>query len=223
MSQEFTLTATVRQDVGKGASRRQRRLTGEVPAIIYGGSAKPEMIGIAHNKLAKALENEAFYSHIITLDVAGKTQDVILKDLQRHPAREDILHADFMRVSKTKKLTTRVPLHFINEETSMGVKTQGGIIAHLVTEIEIQCLPKDLPEYIEVDMAAVEVGENLHLSDLKLPKGVESTALSHGEEHDLSVAAINKPKSAEEAAEAEAEPEAKAEDDSEGEDKAGEE
>lgn len=196
MSDDFTLSVKAREDIGKGASRRQRRLAGEIPGIIYGGSKKPEMISIPHKDIAKALENEAFYSHIITLDVEGKTQDVILKDLQRHPAKALILHADFMRVSKTKKLVVNVPLHFINEETSVGVKQGGGIVAHVMNELEVSCLPKDLPEYIEVDLAEVEVGQTVHISDIKLPKGVESVALSHGEDHDLSVASINKPKAA---------------------------
>ena len=194
MSTDFTFQAKSREDTGKGASRRLRRLADEIPAIVYGGKKKPEQISLAHKDVSKALENEAFYSHIISLNVDGKAEDVILKDVQRHPAKSIILHMDFLRVSKTKKLHTKVPLHFINEETCVGVKLSGGIIAHSMTELDIQCLPKDLPEYIEVDMAEIEIGQNLHISDIKLPSGVESVELSHGEEHDLPIATVNKPK-----------------------------
>ena len=193
-TEDFVLDAQSRENVGKGASRRLRREAGLVPAIIYGGSKKPEMITVEHKAIIKQLENEAFYSHIITLNVDGASQDVILKDLQRHPAKAQIIHADFLRVSKSKKLTTRVPLHFINEGTSKGVKLQGGKVSHSMTELEISCLPANLPEYIEVDLADAEVGHIIHISDLKLPEGVESVALSHGADHDLAVAAINKPK-----------------------------
>lgn len=191
---DFVLNARTRTDMGKGASRRLRRLAAEVPAIVYGGGADPQPIAIVHHELAHALENEAFYSHIISLRVDGKAQDVILKDLQRHPARPVILHADFLRVDRTHKLTTRVPLHFLNEETCIGVRQQGGVIQHNLADLEIQCLPADLPEYIEVDMAGVEVGQILHISDLRLPAGVESVALAHGADHDLPVVAVNKPK-----------------------------
>ena len=198
MSTEFTLHAKGREDTGKGASRRLRRLAGDIPAIVYGGKKAPTQISLAHKDVIKALENEAFYSHIISLDVDGKSEDVIIKDIQRHPAKALVMHMDFFRVSKTTKLQTRAPLHFINEEECVGVKLGGGLIAHSMTDIEISCLPKDLPEYIEVDMAEVELGATVHLSDIKLPKGVESVALSHGEDHDLPVAAVNKPKAAEE-------------------------
>jgi large subunit ribosomal protein L25 len=198
MSTDFTLHAKGREDTGKGASRRLRRLAGEVPAIVYGGKKAPAQISLSQKDIAKALENEAFYSHIITLDVDGKSEDVIIKDLQRHPAKAFVMHMDFFRVSKTTKLQTKAPLHFINEEECVGVKLGGGLIAHSMTDIEISCLPKDLPEYIEVDMAEVELGGTVHLSDIKLPKGVESVALSHGEDHDLPVAAVNKPKAVEE-------------------------
>jgi len=198
MSTEFTLHAKGREDTGKGASRRLRRLAGEIPAIVYGGKKAPAQVSLAHKDVIKALENEAFYSHIISLDVDGKSEDVIIKDIQRHPAKAIVMHMDFFRVSKTTKLQTRAPLHFINEDECVGVKLGGGLIAHSMTDIEISCLPKDLPEYIEVDMAEVELGATVHLSDIKLPKGVESVALSHGEDHDLPVAAVNKPKAVEE-------------------------
>ena len=198
MSTDFTLHAKGREDTGKGASRRLRRLAGEIPAIVYGGKKAATQISLSQKDVTKALENEAFYSHIISLDVDGKSEDVIIKDLQRHPAKAYVMHMDFFRVSKTTKLQTRAPLHFINEEACVGVKLGGGLIAHSMTDLEISCLPKDLPEYIEVDMADIEIGQTVHLSDIKLPKGVESVALSHGDDHNLPVAAVNKPKAVEE-------------------------
>ncbi len=220
MSNDFQLNAKARNDMGKGASRRLRRLANEVPAIIYGGKKDPQNISLTHNTLEHALDNEAFYSHIITLDVDGKTEDVILKDVQRHPAKPVILHVDFLRVSKTQKLHTKVPLHFINEDTCVGVKMSGGNISRSMTELDISCLPADLPEYIEVDVAEVDIGQILHISDIKLPKGVESVGLSHGEEHDLPIFTVNKPKAVvEETDEVEA-PEAEGE--SEGEEEGGE-
>ena len=194
MSTDFTLHAKGREDTGKGASRRLRRLAGEIPAIVYGGKKDSAKISLVHKDVMKALENEAFYSHIIALDIDGKSEDVIVKDVQRHPAKAIILHMDFLRVSKNTKLQTRVPLHFINEDDCVGVKLGGGLISHSMTELEIMCLPSDLPEYLEVDMAEVELGQTLHISDIKLPKGVESVALSHGDDHDLPIAAVNKSK-----------------------------
>ncbi|WP_193907327.1 50S ribosomal protein L25/general stress protein Ctc [Cellvibrio polysaccharolyticus] len=194
MSEDFVLNAAARNDLGKGASRRLRREQGLVPAVIYGGEADPVSVSIAHKDLLKQLENEAFFSHIINLVVDGKSQNVILKDLQRHPAKPLVLHADFLRVSKSTKLHTNVPLHFVNEATSKGVKQQGGKVIHNLTQLEILCLPADLPEFIEVDLAEVEVGQIVHISDLKLPKGVTSVALSHGADHDLAIATIQKPK-----------------------------
>lgn len=194
-AEDFILEAQIREDAGKGASRRLRRQA-LVPAIVYGGSKQPQSISIEYKEFVKHLEHEAFYSHIISLNISGKSEDVILKDLQRHPAKAEIYHADFLRVSKDQKLTTKVPLHFINEASSKGVKMQGGVISHSMTDLEISCLPGDLPEFIEVDLADVELGQIVHISDLKLPSGVESVELAHGTDHDLPVAAINKPKGA---------------------------
>ena len=202
MSTDYTLHAKGREDTGKGASRRLRRLAGEIPAIVYGGKKNPARIALVHKDAMKALENEAFYSHIIALDIDGKSEDVIVKDVQRHPAKAIVLHMDFLRVSKNTKLQTRVPLHFINEDICVGVKLGGGLIAHSMTELEIMCLPADLPEYLEVDMADVDLGQTLHISDIKLPKGVESVALSHGDDHDLPIAAVNKSKAKDEDEEA---------------------
>lgn len=193
---DFVLNAKDRNDVGKGASRRLRRLSQEIPAIVYGGKNAPQKISLTHKDISHALEQEAFYSHVLTLNIGDKSEDVILKDVQRHPAKPAILHVDFLRVDKTQKFTTRVPLHFINEETCVGVKIEGGLIAHSMSDLEIQCLPANLPEYIEVDMADISIGHILHISDIVLPEGVESVALQHGEDHDLPVVAVNKRKSA---------------------------
>lgn len=194
MSEDFTINAQARGDLGKGASRRLRRLADLVPAIVYGGTVAPVSISVSHKDLVKHLENEAFYSHIITLNVDGKNESVILKDLQRHPSKPKVLHADFLRVSKSTKLNTSVPLHFLNEATSKGVKLQGGKIITTLVQLEISCLPADLPEFIEVDLADMEVGQIIHISDLKLPKGVTSVALTQGADHNLPVVSMQKPK-----------------------------
>ena len=205
MSQEdFKLDATARNDLGKGASSRLRRLAGEVPAIVYGGNVAPLNVSVSHNELIKHLEHEAFYSHIINLNVDGVVQDVILKDLQRHPAKPVVLHADFLRIDRNTRLTTHVPLHFINEATSKGVKIQGGKVVHNLTQINVSCLPHNLPEFIEVDLASAEVGTIIHLSDLKLPSGVTSVDLAQGADHNLAVATIVKPKGGAEEATTEA-------------------
>jgi large subunit ribosomal protein L25 len=208
MSDQFELKAEVREDLGKGASRRLRRLADHVPAIIYGGDKDPQPLTLIRKDLEKALENEAFYSHVLTINVGKDKQKAILKDLQRHPARESVMHADFLRVDENRAIKVHVPIHFINEEKSHGVKTQGGIVQHQETDIEVQCLPGDIPEYIEVDMLEVEIGQIIHLSDITLPEGVTSVALALGEDHDLAVASIIAPKGGSEAEDEEAEAEA---------------
>ncbi len=193
-SEEFELSASVRTDMGKGASRRLRRLNNEIPAVLYGGEKKPVSLTIAHKDIAKALENEAFFSHIITLNIDSKKEKVVIKALQRHPAKPFIMHADFQRVSMDKELHVKVPIHFINEDRCVGVKLGGGIIQRTLNEIEVACLPKDLPEYIEVDMLEVDLNGSVHLSEITLPEGVVSVALSHGEGSDLSVASVQLPR-----------------------------
>ncbi|GAA6132815.1 50S ribosomal protein L25/general stress protein Ctc [Halopseudomonas sabulinigri] len=188
---DFSLNANTRDDLGKGASRRLRRNDGLVPAIVYGGNKEPQSISIAARELNKALENEAFYSHVIKLSVDGKKEDVLLKALQRHPAKPRIMHADFLRVVAGHEVTVHVPLHFINEDNCVGVKKSGGVISHTMTDVEVTCLPKDLPEFIEVDMAGVDLGDIVHLSNLKLPKGVAVPALAQGADHDLPVANVH--------------------------------
>jgi large subunit ribosomal protein L25 len=182
MSDLFNIQAVARSDKGKGASRRLRR-EGLVPGVIYGGGKEPEMISTLHNKLLQHLEHEAFYSSIVNVEVDGKIQRVILKDLQRHPAKPFVLHFDLLRVADTDRIKMNVPLHFIGEEEAPGIKA-GGTVSHALVDLEIICEAQNLPEYIEVDVSGMDVGDMLHLSDIKLPEGVEVVALSHGDSHD---------------------------------------
>jgi large subunit ribosomal protein L25 len=190
MSDLFEVTAEVREDMGKGASRRLRRLAGQIPAIIYGGDKDPIPLTLNSKDLEKSLTNEAFYSHVLTVKVGKSKEKAILKDLQRHPAKNTVTHADFMRVDDKVLLKVHVPIHFLNEDNCHGVKTEGGIIQHQTTDIEVQCLPGDIPAFIEVDMLTVPIGQIIHLSDIALPKGVTSVALTLGESHDLAVASV---------------------------------
>ena len=195
MSDHFELNAEVREDLGKGASRRLRRLADHVPAIIYGAGKDPQPLTLIRKDLEKQLENEAAYSQILSIKIAGgSTEKAILKDLQRHPAKNRVMHADFLRVDDKVAIKVNVPIHFLNEDTCVGVKMEGGIIQHQETDIEIQCLPADIPAFIEVDMKDVEVGQIVHLSEVTLPEGVTSTALSLGEDHDLAIASVNAPR-----------------------------
>ena len=199
MSTNFELTAAKRDDMGKGASRRLRR-EGLVPAIIYGGDKAPETITLEQRQVLKCLENEAFYSQIINVKVDGTGTNAVLRDIQRHPHKPILVHMDLQRVDMSKPVHVHVPLHFVNEETSVGVKA-GGLVSHEVIEVEISCLPAALPEFIEVDIAGLNVGESLHLSGLKLPEGVSVIELTRGEDHDLAVVSINDKKGGGEAEE----------------------
>lgn len=206
---EFELIAEPRTDVGRGASRRLRQ-AGNLPGIIYGADKEATAITLNHDDVAHHLEQEAFYSHILTVSLGKDKQKVVLKDLQRHPYKPRLLHIDLQRVSDTEKLTMRVPLHFINEAKCIGVKQGGGVVSHIMTELEISCLPKDLPEFIEVDLAEVDVGETIHLSDLKLPEGVESYVIAHAGDASAPVVSVHIPKVITEEEEVEAAAEAEA-------------
>ncbi|MGR8931408.1 MAG: 50S ribosomal protein L25/general stress protein Ctc [Gammaproteobacteria bacterium] len=195
MANVFEFVAEARDLSGSSAARAVRR-QGKVPAVVYGGNEAPEMLTLDHNELLKHLAHEAVYSHVLDLKVGEKTEKAVLKQIQRHPAKAQILHVDFLRVDESHKLKVHVPLHFINEASSVGVK-KGGVIGHAMTDVEIVCMPSALPEYIEVDMASVDLGSILHLSDLVLPAGVEILVLQQGVEHDLPVVQISKPKGAE--------------------------
>lgn len=180
---DITLIAVARNDLGKGASRRLRR-TGAVPAIVYGGAKtrKPASISLQHKELLKATENEAFFASVLSLEIDGKAEDVVVMDMQRHPAKPIIMHLDFERVNKSTVIHKTIPLHFINEEKSEAIKLLGGIVQHNMTEVEITCKASALPEFIEIDMMNAEIGDVLHLSDLKVPKGVELVALKHDDD-----------------------------------------
>ncbi len=193
MSISFTVKATRRDDLGKGASRRLRH-AGQVPAVVYGGHAEPVSLTIIHKDLWHSLENEAFYSHIIDLEIDGKAEKVVLRDLQRHPYKSFVMHADFQRVSADELMHASVPLHFINEATSVGAK-KGGMISHLATEVEITCLPADLPEFVEVDLAKLDLDHTMHLADLVAPKGVSFLELS-AHNNNLGIVVIHMPKGA---------------------------
>ena len=208
MSATFTLAAELRTDTGKGASRRLR-YANRVPAIIYGLDKEPAMLTFRHDDILHACEDEAFFSHILNIEYDGQSEQVIIKDMQRHPARLQIMHADFQRIDATHALHVNVPLHFLNEESSVGVKG-GGLVSHLMTELEVSCLPADLPEFIEIDMSALDVGDSIHLTDITLPEGVSSVILTQGEGHDQAVASIHMPRG--EKIEEEADEDAAAED-----------
>jgi large subunit ribosomal protein L25 len=177
----FTLTASKRSDIGKGASRRLRH-TSKVPAIVYGVGKTPSSITVDHKEIMYSLANEAFFSHVLTLNIDGTPEKVILKDVQRHPFRPKILHLDFLRISETEKFTMAIPLHFKGGDVAPGVKLSGGLVSHLMTEIEVKCLPKHLPEYLTVDLSNLEVNQGVHLSNIPLPEGVELVDLAHGED-----------------------------------------
>jgi len=212
MSEALKLNATVRTDIGKGASRRLRHAE-QVPAIVYGGKDAPLSIVVEARIVKRALEAETFYSQVITLQVGKKKHDVILKDLQRHPAKGHAMHLDFLRINAKQEITTQIPIHFVNEDTCVGVKA-GGKISHNTTEIEVRCLPADLPEFIEVDVAELEVGNTIHLSDLSVPTNVQFVQLMHGESHDIAIATVNAPKKGTDDEETEVPEETKSDDDS---------
>jgi large subunit ribosomal protein L25 len=190
MSEEFDLIAELREDQGKGASRRLRH-EGKVPAIIYGAGRPPRMLAFDHNRVIQQLENESFYSSILTIKVGDKSQAAIVKDIQRHPSKRQVLHMDFQRIVAGEKIRMNVPIHFLNEDIAVGVKQGGGVVSHLITDVEVTCLPKDLPEYLEIDIANLDLNEMIHLSEIGLPKGVEIPELAHGPEHDHAVVSIH--------------------------------
>ena len=193
MADNLSLSVQARSDIGKGASRRLRRNANHIPAILYGAGKDSLSLQIDHNKVIKALENEAFYSSILTLDVDGKKEQAVLKAVQRHESKPKILHMDFMRITGKEEITMLVPLHFIGEDLAPGIK-QGGIIAKAITEVEVKCLPKDLPKNIEVDISELELDHSIHLSSLVIPKGVNLTIDASDSDHDRAVVSINTPK-----------------------------
>ena len=192
--QDYELKAEPRNELGKSASRRLRR-SGRIPGTVYGANKEPQSISLLHDEVLHQLDHEAFYSSVLTINVSAESERVVVKDLQRHPYKLEILHIDFLRIDEKQKITMRVPIHFLNEQQCVGVKSGGGVVSRSMTELEISCLPADLPEYIDVDLANVNVGEAVHLSDIVLPEGVEIYALQHGGDSSSSaVASVNVPK-----------------------------
>lgn len=183
---EHTIKATGRNVEGKGASRRLRRAS-SIPAIVYGGTAAPQPIQLDHEKLWLVSQNEWFYSSILHLDIDGKVESVLLRDMQRHPFKQLILHLDFLRVSANQAIRVAVPLHFLNQDTSPAGKAADVVVTHELNEVHVSCLPKDLPEFISVDLANLSLGDAIHLSELTLPAGVEIPELKLGKEHDAAV------------------------------------
>jgi large subunit ribosomal protein L25 len=188
---KFEINAEVRETRGRSESRKLRQL-GRVPAIVYGGGQEPSPITLDRNSLTIQMGLESFYTSILNLQIDKKSQPVVVKEVQRHPAKSTVMHLDFQRVVEDEEITLNVPIHFIGEEAAIGVKQQGGVIEHIITDVEISCLPANLPEYLEIDVSALELNEIMHLSDIKYPDGVESTQLAHG--HDSPVVAIHPPR-----------------------------
>jgi len=179
------------RDASSKVRAREVRRNGKVPAVVYGGTSDPQSIVLTHTDVIKHLEHEAVYSHVLDLKIDGKTEKAILKDIQRHPAKPRILHMDFMRVDESQALKVNVPLHFINEDTCVGVKA-GGVVTHAMVDVEVSCLPSKLPEYIEVDLASLDIGDSIHLTDIVVPDGVEIVTLAQEGEHDYTVAQVMK-------------------------------
>ncbi|MGH8762240.1 MAG: 50S ribosomal protein L25/general stress protein Ctc [Nitrosospira sp.] len=196
---QIEISANKRTLQGKGASRRLRG-SGKVPGVIYGGDGPAQAIELDHNSLYHKLKMEAFHASILSMDLEGRKEPVLLRDIQMHPFKLQVLHIDFQRVDKNKKIHMKVPLHFVNADVAPGVKLSGGIVSHVLTELDVSCLPKDLPEFITVDLIDLAAGNTLHLSDLKLPQDVEIPILIKGEDLPVATIVIPRAVAAEEAA-----------------------
>ncbi len=184
------LNATLREDQGKGASRRLRH-TNVLPAIVYGGSKDPVSITLLQKDIQHKLPDESFYSQVLSLKIEGKTEDVLIRDIQHHPYKMEVMHMDFIRVDANKVVHVFSQLHFSGDDVAPGVKSEDGVVNHIITEVEVECLPKNIPEFIAVDLSEMHVGDIIHLSDLKMPEGVEVLALKQGEEHDTAVVGMH--------------------------------
>ncbi|MCY4143576.1 MAG: 50S ribosomal protein L25/general stress protein Ctc [Gammaproteobacteria bacterium] len=194
MADLLTIDVVERDAVGSAKVRRLRRSNDLVPGIVYGGDQPPKYFSMEYRRIAKVLDDEAFFSRVLNLSLDGKSEQVVLRELQRHPATEKVIHMDFLRVSEDRELQVSIPFHFINEENCVGVKLNGGMISVNLTEIEVSCLPRDLPERIEIDMESLDVGDAVHLSDLELPSGVSLVALSHGDDRDDQIVNVHMPR-----------------------------
>src|SRR5262245_5430264 len=191
---QIELNAEPRTDVGKGASRRLRRSAAQIPGVIYGGDEPALPVKLGALELGRAMQQERFMSQIISVSTNGKPQQAVVRDVQRHPGTEKVLHIDFLRVSADREIEVRIPIHFLNEEKCVGVRLEGGLLSHNLIEVEVTCLPANLPQYIEVDVAEMHLGDALHLSDLKLPTGVRIESLAQGEDYDLQVVSVYTPR-----------------------------
>ena len=198
------LNAILRDDMGKGASRRLRHAK-QLPAIVYGAGIDPVNITLLQKDVQHKLPDEHFYSQVLSLVIDGKAEDVLLRDIQHHPFKQEVMHMDFIRIKQNEVVHVHTPLHFIGEDVSPAVKTEGGVVSHVIMEVELECLPKNIPDHIEVDLSEMHVGDNIHLSDLKLPEGVEIVALKHGDDNDSTVVSMHVRKVAAETEEEEAE------------------
>ncbi len=212
MAIAYKIAAEIRTDTGKGASRRLRR-TGKVPAVVYGGERKPANIQLSHDFLIRVIDDEAFYTQILELVVDdGRKQKVVLRDMQRHPYKLQVMHVDFQRILDDQLLHLNVPLHFVGEEHSPAGKTSGVVVSHQLTDVEVSCYPKDLPEFIEVDLTELKPGDVVKISDLKVPDGVTLVALTQGEDHDQPVVTASHVSGGTDAETSDAEEEAESED-----------
>jgi len=195
--EDIILNAEIRSEMGKGASRRLRK-AGKVLGIVYGGKKDAVSIQLSHSDMLKATSNESFYSQVLGLSIEGKKEKVVIKDMQRHPWKPVIMHMDFNRINESETLNIRVPIHFVNEDLCIGVKRDGGVIAHLAADIEVTCLPASIPEFVEVDVENLNLGDVLHLFDLSMPEGVEITAMLHGGDGAAAIVQVNAPRLEEE-------------------------
>ena len=186
----ISLNATLREGQGKGASRRLRH-TNQLPGIVYGAGKEPVSISLLQKDIQHKLPEESFYSQVLSLSIEGKAEDVLIRDIQHHPYKMEVMHMDFIRVDANKVVHIHSQLHFTGEEVSPGVKTDDGVISHVIIEVELECLPKDIPDHIEVDLSEMNIGDVIHLSDLKMPAGVEVLALKHGDDNDSVVASMH--------------------------------
>jgi large subunit ribosomal protein L25 len=198
MSEHFELALQTRDNLGTQTLKRLRREQNLVPAVLYGGNEQPQHLQIAHRAIAKALGNEGFYTHVLTLNVDGKKQKAILRAVQQHPCRAEVIHVDFMRVSANQILNMTIPFHFINEDIAPGVKVEGGVVEHQMVKVEVKCRADHIPEYIEIDLQNLQLNQSIHLSDIKLPKGVEIPELALGAEHNRMIVVIHEPRVMEE-------------------------
>ena len=194
MSAALSFKVETRTSLGTGHARRLRRQDDKVPGVVYGGNKPTIYFSIDYRHVAKAIQAEAFYSQVLELVIGRKKESVVLRELQRHPASDKVLHMDFLRISDDRAINISVPIHFLNEDKCLGVRLQSGVISKNLTELEVSCLPRDLPEFVPIDLENVEIGTTIHLSDLELPEGVAFVALTHGDEHDVLVVSVHLPK-----------------------------